>query len=184
MRDPAALPRFVHDFLREPVPIPPGAPWRAVSVDITLSAAMFCGTLRLTGEPILGPSVRRRSVTVPFVLAPPDPGVMLAVLRAARQWAVEEMSATFTRWPDGTPSPGGVLMTEPAHTPALGVPWCPTCEPERDMTREILDVRYCPIHTPSWAGADDPAGTGAIPIVEAGGEANRNMCDLIHGGER
>ena len=76
-------------------------------------------------------------------------------------------------------------MSEPIiDTPALGMIWCPHCQPERDPTKEILDLRYCPIHTPGWAGVDDPAGTEAIPIIEAGGEANRNMCDLIHGGKR
>ena len=184
MRESAALPGFVHAFMQEPVLAPPGAPWDVVGLEVRMSIATDRGTLCLRGESILGPSVRRYLRVVPFILVPPDPAVMLTVLRVARQYAVEAMSAAFAVPPDGTPSPGGVFMTEPADTPRLGVPWCPTCEPDRDMTREILDVRYCPIHTPSWAGADDPAGTDAIPIVEAGGEANRNMCDLIHGGER
>ena len=63
-------------------------------------------------------------------------------------------------------------------------PYCPTCEPETDPTRELVELRWCPTHTPAWGGTDDllvaasalPGGSG-----EAGGEDNRRWCELIHG---
>lgn len=59
--------------------------------------------------------------------------------------------------------------------------YCPGCEPDADPTAEILDVRWCTEHTPSWAGAEDP-GT-AVYITnssEVGGEDNRLWCALVH----
>ena len=61
--------------------------------------------------------------------------------------------------------------------------YCPTCEPEADPISEILDLRWCGLHTPRASGADDaavmmesyPAGSG-----EAGGEDNRRWCQLFH----
>jgi hypothetical protein len=63
-------------------------------------------------------------------------------------------------------------------------PYCPTCEPETDPTRDLVELRWCPTHTPAWGGTDDllvtanalPGGSG-----EAGGEDNRRWCELIHG---
>ena len=68
-------------------------------------------------------------------------------------------------------------------TPYVAVPICPGCEPERDITVGIIDVRYCHEHTPTWGGVDDGqvntdaylTGTG-----EPGGEDNRAWCDLLH----
>lgn len=40
-------------------------------------------------------------------------------------------------------------------TPRLGSDWCPTCEPERDPTREILETKYCYQHGLTFDGADD-----------------------------
>ncbi len=68
-------------------------------------------------------------------------------------------------------------------TPNLGRDWCPECEPGADPTREILSTLRCKSHTLTVTGADDDAvrdqeyvgGTG-----EAGGSANRILCDLIH----
>ena len=62
-------------------------------------------------------------------------------------------------------------------------PYCPGCEPETDPMRELLELRWCPTHTPAWDGTDDvlvvasarPGGS-----AEAGGEDNRRWCELIH----
>ena len=61
--------------------------------------------------------------------------------------------------------------------------WCPVCEPSADPTAEILDVRYCDAHPPEREGSADVivrtelglSGTG-----EAGGDANRWWCELLH----
>jgi|GEM_PF-1884451 len=66
-------------------------------------------------------------------------------------------------------------------------PYCPSCEPDTDPTRELVELRWCPPHAPSWDGKDDllvparalPAGSG-----ECGGEDNRRWCELVHGSER
>ena len=63
-------------------------------------------------------------------------------------------------------------------------PYCPSCEPDTDPTRDLVELRWCPTHAPAWGGADDllvtanalPGGSG-----EAGGEDNRRWCALIHG---
>jgi hypothetical protein len=63
-------------------------------------------------------------------------------------------------------------------------PYCPGCEPETDPTHDLVELRWCPTHTPAWGGTDDllvtanalPGGSG-----EAGGEDNRRWCELIHG---
>ena len=63
-------------------------------------------------------------------------------------------------------------------------PYCPSCEPETDPTRDLVELRWCPTHAPAWGGTDDllvtanalPGGSG-----EAGGEDNRRWCELIHG---
>jgi hypothetical protein len=63
-------------------------------------------------------------------------------------------------------------------------PYCPSCEPDTDPTRDLVELRWCPAHAPAWGGSDDllvtanalPGGSG-----EAGGEDNRRWCELIHG---
>ena len=65
-------------------------------------------------------------------------------------------------------------------------PYCPSCEPDTDPTRDLVELRWCPAHAPAWGGSDDllvtanalPGGSG-----EAGGEDNRRWCELIHGAE-
>ena len=42
-------------------------------------------------------------------------------------------------------------------TPPMAVHWCPTCQPEKDPTKEILETRYCVQHAPTTKGADDDA---------------------------
>lgn len=68
-------------------------------------------------------------------------------------------------------------------TPVLGRAWCPTCEPLADPMVEILDTRYCDQHPPDRGGADDVSVgfDGALSgAAEAGGEANRIWCQLLH----
>jgi hypothetical protein len=68
-------------------------------------------------------------------------------------------------------------------SPVVARAWCPGCEPLADPTLEILDIRYCDQHAPGRAGADD----GSVMLdghvsgsVEAGGDANRLWCELLH----
>ena len=68
-------------------------------------------------------------------------------------------------------------------SPAIARSYCPDCEPEADPTKEILDVNWCVAHTPVWGGPDDAVVTVGIALsgsAEAGGEANRRWCDVIH----
>lgn len=68
-------------------------------------------------------------------------------------------------------------MTLP-ETPDISEPWCPTCQPERDPSREILRVQYCYIHR------SDPIEDSTLPTTgAAGGESNKKWCDLIHRGK-
>lgn len=63
--------------------------------------------------------------------------------------------------------------------------YCPTCEPAADPLAEVLDVRWCPAHTPVTRGADDAAIADDEPgpsASEAGGEDNRRWCALLHRG--
>lgn len=72
-------------------------------------------------------------------------------------------------------------------TPNLAVYYCPTCEPNRDPLDGILDIRWCHMHTPSWAGTDDDAvQTNAFlsGSNEAGGYENSRWCELLHRGRR
>jgi hypothetical protein len=70
-----------------------------------------------------------------------------------------------------------------AETPALGRAYCPGCEPDADPTREILDVRWCDTHLPQRDGVEDAAVTSEAFLsgsAEAGGDANRRWCALLH----
>ena len=40
-------------------------------------------------------------------------------------------------------------------TPSLAHPWCPGCAPERDETKEVLVVEWCPRHKPTTDGLED-----------------------------
>lgn len=74
-----------------------------------------------------------------------------------------------------------------ADSPVIAHSWCPGCEPLRDPTLEILDVRYCDSHAPKRGGADDTSVRSesyASGSTEAGGESNRLWCELFHGKER
>ncbi len=70
-----------------------------------------------------------------------------------------------------------------ADSPVVARAWCPGCDPLADPTLEILDLRYCDAHTPPRAGAADTtvASEGWVSgSSEAGGEANRRWCQLLH----
>lgn len=76
-------------------------------------------------------------------------------------------------------------MDHLADTAFLGRHWCPTCEPNVDPTREILETRYCGMHTPPVPGLDDGivgdiVGMRVSGSVESGGADNRRWCALIH----
>jgi hypothetical protein len=64
----------------------------------------------------------------------------------------------------------------------VATPYCPTCEPERDPLKEILDARYCHRHEPSRAGSeDDGVALGWISgTADCTGDDNRKWCDLLH----
>ncbi|MGH7314438.1 MAG: hypothetical protein ACREJV_14785 [Candidatus Rokuibacteriota bacterium] len=65
--------------------------------------------------------------------------------------------------------------------------YCPGCEPGADPTREILDVRWCDGHAPARDGSDDAVVTSEAFLsgsAEAGGEANRRWCELLHAASR
>ena len=72
-------------------------------------------------------------------------------------------------------------------SPSVARGWCPGCEPLADPTLQILDIRYCDQHMPGRDGLDDavvttdghPSGS-----AEAGGDANRLWCQLVHGRRR
>jgi hypothetical protein len=189
------------DFLREPVPVPPDALWRVVSISITTPDDAFHGRLWLVGEPGSQP-LGRYTVAVPFAMFPYDPAGMLTVLRIARECAIERMNAALDppsavvidarESPPGdrivparNPHPGGARVTDyTPDTPMVARLYCPGCEPEADPSAEILDVLWCEPHLPARAGADDAAVNAAAYLsggAEAGGDDNRRWCHLIHG---
>lgn len=70
-----------------------------------------------------------------------------------------------------------------ADSPVVARAWCPGCEPTRDPEQEILDVRFCVAHTPNREGGADNVVTTEGYVsgsTEAGGEANRIWCQLLH----
>ena len=69
-------------------------------------------------------------------------------------------------------------------TPKLGRSWCPTCEPECDPTREILDVRFCEPHRETDKACPDDALAKTDRILvggttEADGHDCREFMKLI-----
>lgn len=63
--------------------------------------------------------------------------------------------------------------------------YCPQCEPDADLTKEILETRWCETHVPPRDGADDEVVTAAAYLsgsAEAGGVDNKRWCDKIHRG--
>jgi hypothetical protein len=68
-------------------------------------------------------------------------------------------------------------------SPIVARAWCPGCEPFADPTLQILDLRYCEQHAPGREGSDDLNVTldGHLSgSAEAGGDANRLWCQLLH----
>jgi hypothetical protein len=68
-------------------------------------------------------------------------------------------------------------------SPSVARLYCPECEPDADPSSEILDVRWCTGHAPSYAGRDDlviTVETFLSGSIEAGGDVNRRWCDLLH----
>lgn len=68
-------------------------------------------------------------------------------------------------------------------SPAIARPYCPTCEPDADPCKEILDVRWCDAHSPNRSGLDDETiSPGVMPSgsAEAGGDDNAKWCGIVH----
>ena len=68
-------------------------------------------------------------------------------------------------------------------SPSVARLYCPECEPDADPTCEILDIRWCASHAPSYSGRDDlviSVESFLSGSIEAGGEVNRRWCDLLH----
>ena len=69
-------------------------------------------------------------------------------------------------------------------SPCVARAYCPGCEPDADPSQEILDVRWCESHLPARDGADDEVVTTSAYLsgsAEAGGDDNRQWCDILHG---
>lgn len=108
---------------------------------------------------------------------------------AARARGVEEGDTATTT--DATPSQSSDLERNSVSenylndTPYVAIAYCPLCQPERDPTQEILEVRYCSGHEPSRAGsADSQVATQAYlsGSAEAGGAENAAWADALHRG--
>lgn len=69
---------------------------------------------------------------------------------------------------------------------------CPKCYPVLCEDPEyVYAVSWCKAHSPMLEGIDDaaaklnlPGNAGTGNGVEAGGDGNRDICDLIHGRSR
>jgi len=74
-----------------------------------------------------------------------------------------------------------------ADAPIVARSYCPGCEPDADPLAEILDVRWCDAHAPARDGSDDNSVSceGFMSgSAEAGGDANRRWCQLLHSAPR
>jgi len=80
-------------------------------------------------------------------------------------------------------------MSDLRDTPDLSEKWCPTCQPDRDSTQEILQVHYCHMHMPPHGGTDD-AGVVSNPDfsfnagVESEGNTNRLFSEFLKKGKK
>jgi hypothetical protein len=71
----------------------------------------------------------------------------------------------------------------PPAVPTFVRVYCPGCEPDADPFAEILDTRWCDAHAPVRDGADDAVVNSDAFLSgssEAGGDANRAWCAIIH----
>lgn len=82
------------------------------------------------------------------------------------------------------------MTTDLPDTKDLSEKWCPTCQPERDPSREILSVQYCSLHAPKNDGVDDAGVIGNTSwgthygLMDAGGSTNRRWNELFQKGRR
>src|SRR5262249_20517848 len=70
-----------------------------------------------------------------------------------------------------------------SERPSLSRPYCPGCEPDADVLREILEVSWCEAHQPLRSGIDDALAAVHVTgfgSAEAGGEDNRRWCEMLH----
>ena len=65
------------------------------------------------------------------------------------------------------------------ESPDLSTRWCPSCDPDRDPTREILRVEYCTTH----AGLVDPVGVDDPEARKHVGQASMNSAGMAVGSE-
>ena len=61
-------------------------------------------------------------------------------------------AAENTRSSTGVLSRSGVVKP---GTSALVDSGRPSCEPDTDPTRDLVELRWCPTHAPAWGGTDD-----------------------------
>lgn len=65
-------------------------------------------------------------------------------------------------------------MRELTDTPNGASSYCPRRDPERDPVREIVTVRRCEEHWPTYGGADDERAIVRQRIRESAGDAVTN----------
>lgn len=63
-----------------------------------------------------------------------------------------------------------------AETENVARRWCPSCEPERDPTREILQVLWCPTHYPRTSGSEDAKVRFGPGLSSTDSEADGEDC--------
>lgn len=63
-------------------------------------------------------------------------------------------------------------------SPILSRAYCPTCEPDADPFKEILETRYCGEHDVRPLGADDQLVQGGY-WLNGNGDADPNDCRAI-----
>lgn len=74
-------------------------------------------------------------------------------------------------------------MYPSSGTPSMARNYCPGCEPDADPLKEVLDVRWCETHAPARDGTDDASVRSNSYLSgssEAGGDANRSWCGVLH----
>jgi hypothetical protein len=64
-------------------------------------------------------------------------------------------------------------------SPTVTESWCPTCAPDRDPLRELLEERWCGLHAPSLDGALDKVVRADLGYLSGSAEAEANDCQRI-----
>ena len=61
--------------------------------------------------------------------------------------------------------------------------WCQMCDPEGERVWDPWEPKFCELHFQSLAGSSETIIVSPYYCAQgdAGGEANRNMCELLHG---